>query len=163
MADQKKYQIRKEAAPKALVISCVDPRFIYATFEFLNNELGYGSGDFSLVSTPGGVVMANVDHDNHAHEKKTLVETMSFILNHFKTIDTVIKIAHEQCGKYAALGKALEEYKLEAENMLHKQCADMSAVEAMIPQLAGRDIKIKKYISRFDGEGSGEGYFEEVK
>lgn len=161
MAEQKKYQIKKEAAPKALVISCVDPRFIYATFEFLNNELGYGSGDFSLVSTPGGVVMANVPHSDFSHENKTLVETMTFILNHFKTIDTVIKIAHEQCGKYAALGKALEEYKLDAENMLHKQCADMSAVESMIPQLAGRDIKIRKYLSKFD-TAEGQGYFEEV-
>jgi acylphosphatase len=38
---------------------------------------------------------------------------------------------------------------------------DLSAVEAMIPQLAGRDIKIRKYVSRF-GEDPTQGYFEEI-
>ena len=155
------YKVNKVPNPKSLVVSCVDPRFIFSVFEFLRDDLGYGSGDFSLIAVPGGIVTMATKAGEVSHETKTVTEAVAFVLTHFKSIKEVVLIAHEACGKYGALSKQVpSEFALSPEETLGKQAGDLASVGKMMSELAGREVEVKKYISKFNGDT--EAYFELV-
>lgn len=159
----KTYSVNSTPSPKALVISCVDPRFIYRTFEFINGELGLQSGDFSLLAVPGAVVSALLSDDAHSHEKKYITESVEFILTHFTTIDRVVLVAHEACGKYKALGHDLSEFSCEGAEMLDKQKSDLKSSGDMMSGLAKREIpNIEFYILKYTNPEKTEATFERV-
>jgi carbonic anhydrase len=158
-----KYSVDSTPKPKALVVHCVDPRFAVQTGEFIKSELSLNAGDYALLSVPGGIVSALLSDDAHNHERKYVTESIEFILTHFTTIDRVVLIAHEACGKYKALGKTLSDFSCDGEEMINKQKADLKSAESIMSELAKREIpNVEFYILKFANPEKTEATFERV-
>jgi hypothetical protein len=100
------YPIQSTAAPKALVVHCGDPRFQEPIARFLAEELGLKPGKYVPLVVGGGVASLMVG-DMLPKEAKSLREGIAFYVSHFASIERIILINHEDCGKYRALERAL--------------------------------------------------------
>jgi hypothetical protein len=100
------YPIRPTGTPKAFVIHCGDPRFQEPIARFLREELGLQPGDCLPLVVGGGVASLLVA-DALPKEAKFIREAIAFYLGLFPSIQRLVLINHEDCGKYRALARAL--------------------------------------------------------
>lgn len=89
-------------AKKAIIIACSDPRFTTAFEEFILEELGLQKGEFVPINVAGGP--AALAHTNEKFDDYMYLSgQIRFFLNHFKSIQKVIIIGHQDCGYYKTL------------------------------------------------------------
>lgn len=123
----------KEHSIDAVVVSCIDYRFIEPVFTFLKKK---GVKAFDLIS------LAGASRQRNAVKKQLFV---SFTLHHPKK---VILLQHEDDGAYGGSGKFTNQ---EEEFSAYK--SDLYRLSGWInKRIRGKDFKIERYIVKLNGE-----------
>jgi hypothetical protein len=144
----KLYPAHGEAKPRAIVVSCIDPRFQEATDMFLEEELGLGHGTYVPFAVGGGVVgLANPFQ--RPKDAKFVRETIEFYVDHFSTIDRIILVNHEDCRKYAEVSRVMPLIMRGVQNLMERQKIDLQNVGAIIQKFLSRPLTIERYYARF--------------
>ena len=99
---RKKYQAIKDPQPIAIIIRCSDPRFRIAFRDFTKDELWYEQGQFVPINIAGGPA-ALAHQKTKRYDFQHLMRQIRFFLGHFKSIQKVILIGHQECGYYTTI------------------------------------------------------------
>lgn len=94
----KTYGALREAKPKAIIVYCLDPRFQEALAAFISGELKLSYGEFiPLVIAGGASVLARPDECEV--DFCFAMGQIDFLFSHFPSVEEVILISHEDCGR----------------------------------------------------------------
>ena len=99
---------------KAMVLSCLDPRFQPLVFNYLNNK-GL-KGKYSAFTIAGAAV--GVTHNKFKKWHATFIENLATSIELHK-IEKLIVINHRDCGA-AKIVNGKKEFSLANENHIHK-------------------------------------------
>ncbi len=141
------YSIQPVAAPRALAVHCGDPRFQEPIAKFLAGELGLQSGQYVPLVVAGGVASLMAG-DMLPKEAKFVREAVALYLDLFATLDRVILINHEDCGKYRALERTLPFYLgARGQTLIDRQRLDLQ--QAVAALTARHGIAVESYYAAF--------------
>ncbi|MCX6723822.1 MAG: hypothetical protein NT155_01445 [Candidatus Staskawiczbacteria bacterium] len=144
-----RYRAIKNPNPKAIFIRCGDPRFRIAFRDF-PKELGFEQGDFVPIDVAGGPA-ALAYRRTRAADFCHMRRQIEFFLGHFRSIQLVVIIGHQDCGYYKAIGNpAPDQEKLD----LPKAA---KTIRGMAPE-----AEVQSYYAKFADESREEIVFEKV-
>lgn len=96
------YRAIKNPHPKAIIIHCGDPRFRIAFREFIAEGLGLNQIEFVSIVIAGGP--AALAHPRKKHgDCWFIMDQIRFFQGHFKSIEKIIVIGHQDCGYYKTI------------------------------------------------------------
>jgi hypothetical protein len=155
----KTYRTIAVAAPRVLVVFCGDPRFQGPVRQFLDNELGLKEGEYLPFVIRGGVASFTV-MNFFSKEGKYVTEGAVNYIKQFGSIDKVILINHEDCGKYKLLQKSAPFFFEGVKDMRLRQRSDLLGVAQQLLALMPRHLEIEKYYASFSNSSKTEVVFE---
>jgi hypothetical protein len=145
--DSQAYAISPIATPRALAVYCGDPRFQEPIAKFLAGELGLAAGDYVPLVVAGGVASLMAG-DLLPKEAKFVSEAIAMYLGLFASLDRVVLINHEDCGKYKTLARALPLFLRQREHTLaDRQKQDLQHSAAALT--ADHGIAVESYYAAF--------------
>jgi hypothetical protein len=159
-AGPRTYPARPTAAPRAIAIYCVDPRFHEATEAFFEAELGLKKHEFIPLEIPGGAVALSLTE--LPKDAKYVRDQVAFGLEHFPTVERVIFVSHEDCGKYKALSKAMPHLLGFVKSMLERQHLDLNRGAELLMQFMPRRVEVQKYHAKFANSERTQVIFEKL-
>ena len=87
---------------KAIVIYCIDLRYPIAFRLFVEKELGYKEGQVVHIEIAGGP--AALAHPKDMKNRcRSMIRQILFSCEHFKSIERVILIGHQDCAYYSVV------------------------------------------------------------
>jgi len=152
--------------PKALVIHCADVRFKQAFRNFIEtsaeNCLGLQEEQYVSLVIPGGV-SSLAEAMILPKQFKVAREQVEYLLDHFRTIDQVIMINHEDCGAYQSLverigGGFLKKFS----SLLDQQKIDLQSVAKTVLGFDAFKASVKLYMAKFANAEHTQVDFEEI-
>lgn len=146
--EPRSYQIQPTVEPHTLVVHCGDPRFQEPIRRFLTEELGLKSVDYVPLVVGGGVAPLT-EPFTIPKDAKYVREQMQFYAEHFGSIQRVVLINHEDCGKYKAMTKALPTMLSFVKNIPERQRQDLIKVGLDVTGFMPRRLEVEKYYARF--------------
>jgi hypothetical protein len=155
----KKYTTTATATPRVLVVFCGDPRFQGPIRLFLEEELGLKEGQYLPFVIRGGPASFTVS-DFLPKEAKYVTEGATNYVHQFKSIDRVVLINHEDCGKYKLLQKAAPFFYMGMRSVLDRQVEDLTSVAKKLVAMFPRHLEVDKYMAKFANSERTEVIFE---
>ena len=144
----KAYQTTATATPRVLAIFCGDPRFQGPIRQFLEREIGVKEGQYLPFVIRGGAASFTVGNF-FPKETRYVTEGAVNYVNQFSSIDRVILINHEDCGKYKLLQKAAPFFFTAVKNMVDRQRLDLASVAQHLLGVFPRHLVIEQYFAKF--------------
>lgn len=157
----KTYPAHVNIAPKAIAIYCVDPRFLTAIEQFIEEELNLSRSEYVPFALGGGVASL-AEPFMFPKDAKYVREQLQFYADHFASIDRVVLINHEDCGKYAAMTKAAPIMLSLVRNIVERQQKDLAKVSNFILGFLPRKFSVEQYYAKFTDSKRTEIIFEKV-
>ena len=160
----KTYGVLSVVAPRVLVYFCRDPKIKNAVELFLKQEREFKLEECVLMSEFGGVLYG-AEHSRLPFENFTFSNQLKFALQIFPTIDMVVGINHEGCGRYAAAHAAWGNSFLGGSGytMVDRQKRDLAVFSDAVRQvIAPRSISIRVFHMNFANQERTRVSFEEV-
>ncbi len=146
------FPAESNASPRTLIVSCGDPRYFHSIWEFIHQDLGLGPGDFVPQPYPGCVAGMHVPE-----ERLVIIKHLAFYLGHFPTINMIVLINHQGCGKYASLmGETPDDLLL----IKGQQLRDLRGVSQKLG--VTRPIKFELYYMRIHPEDPNQVWFDKI-
>ena len=159
---QKSFPIATNAAPKALVIGCSDPKIQFAIRCFLINRLNIPREEWGTemeeqnyvrLTVAGGIASLT--------EQEVFKEEFGFMWRHSKlfvakmpSIELVIQLSHEPCKKYLDMHERMgDSFLMGYGDMRTRQISDLRRVETILPKYVPRTVAIESYFGRLVAEG----------
>jgi hypothetical protein len=154
------YTVLKTAEPRAIVIHCSDPRFQDAFQKFIEGTLGLEKGKYIPFVVAGGAG-ALARPDSLPKEFKFMKERLELFREHFKSIDRIILINHEDCAYYKNLGRALSTLQ---SFHVHLPLDDMKLIEQVFARLLSHlGMQLDLYYAKFANDSHTQVTFEPIK
>lgn len=159
--EPKTYDTTPTATPRVLVVYCGDPRFQRPIREFLEQDLGIKEGEYLPFVIRGGVASFTVS-GFLPKEAKYVTEGAVNYVKQFASIDRVILINHEDCGKYKLLQKTSPFFFTAVKNMVERQRTDLPSVANTLSGIFPRQLVIEKYFAKFANSNRTKVAFEKL-
>ncbi len=157
------FRAHLKARATAIVITCIDPRFIAATWNFVTGTLGLNAGEFIFLPNPGGGLHFYPEANNGI-ERAHLYDVIRFSFSEFPHIDRVIVISHEQCLAYARTaahhGEAFCPKETAIEDLQVRHLAEIPSGKS--PRVIPRDARVDMFYLRVIDEIREEVVFQEI-
>ncbi len=153
--------------PKALAVHCADVRFRKAFRNFIEGDaskgcLGFGEEDYVNLVIPGGVSSFS-EAMLLPKQFKVIKEQIEFLLDHFKSIDTVILINHEDCAAYKVLKEKIgNAFLRRVGSFLERQRIDLSEAAKAVMGINTFKARIRLFMAKFANEEHTQVTFEEI-
>jgi carbonic anhydrase len=148
---KRKYPATK-AHPSTIVIHCCDPRFGLAFRDFIGAKLGLPLCEFVPIVIAGGPA-ALARETTKSNDFFCLLSQIVFFMRHFKSINKIVLIGHEDCGYYSTIRNRNDKKDREK--------ADLPKAASAIDTLL-QHVEIELYYARFTDKDQTEIVFEEV-
>ena len=148
---QKSYPATREPKPKVLLICCYDPRFDAALREFVDGHLNLPPGEVVTIRIAGGLTIL-------AYAKRKpddffcFVKQLLFTFKHFKHLEKVVIIAHQDCGYYEEI--------YESDKPKNQEKVDL-VVEARVVADLPPHLKVEAWFASFTGDNPQRIVFEQ--
>src|SRR6266481_7725511 len=144
-AGQEIYPAFPVANPKALAFWCWDPRFQMAVLQFLQAELNLKPGEYIPLTIAGGIASLSVQLER-PKEFRYVREACEFYLNHFRSVERVILVNHEDCGKYKKLAEILghASFLRGFADLAAREIHDLERHSALVASFAPHPVKVER-------------------
>ena len=153
------YAITANTAPRVLVVFCGDPRFQSPVRQFLEKELGFKEGEYLPLVIRGGVASMLLS-GFLPKEAKYVNGGIGDYLRQFESIERVILINHEDCGKYKILQRTAPFLITAGQSLTEKSKSDLALVKHLFGTISPRQVQIDTYFAKFANPNHTEVVFE---
>lgn len=134
---------------KVIIVACFDSGFQLAFRRLINEELKLESHEFVLISVAGGP--GALAHPIKCHNDFLFLERqINFCLKHFRSIEKIILLGHEDC-----------EYYNEIIELPNKEKKDLKQAGKLTNVLSQKPVEL--FFASFSGPGQTGIMFEEVE
>jgi len=161
MPEENEYKINQKEV-RALVVHCGDPRFQQPFQDFIQKQLGFQPGTYVPLVIPGGL-SSMAAPETYPKQFKVLKDNITFYLDHFGSIKTIVLINHEDCKGYAVLkdkiGASLLGY---AKDIISKQKIDLTTMVKLILEMPSAKANFRVYFAKFADDKHEKVIFEEL-
>ena len=157
------YDVLPSVEPRVIIYFCRDPKIRAAVERFVTKELKLDLAECIMMSEFGGVFHAT-EQFRLASEFDHFENQLRFALDNFPTINTVIGINHDGCGRYAAAQKKWGHMFVGPSSSIERrqECDLATFTETVFRVIAPKHILVKRFFMRFANEERTKVSFEEL-
>ena len=148
---QKSYPAIRDPKPKVLLICCFDPRIDAALREFVDGHLNLPPGEVVTIRIAGGPAILTC-MQRKPDDYFSFIKQLLFAFAHFKSLERVILIAHQDCGYYSTL--------YENDKPKNQEKVDL-VVEARVVADLPPHLKVEAWFASFTGDNPQRIVFEQ--